>query len=278
VLSAADLLGAEDLAERQDVQDPRTVAERAAADRTWTFGHVIVDEAQELSEMGWRMLARRCPARSMTIVGDVAQTGSPAGTTSWERVLEPIAGDRWTLARLSVNYRTPAEIMAAASRVLAAIDPGPQPPQSVRETGVPPWRMATTDDALPTALAELTAAESAAGGRLAVIVPDARAADLGEAVSRAAPGLSFGPTPDLTREIVLLGARQAKGLEFDSVLIADPAAILASSSRGASDLYVAMTRSTQRLGILHPGPPPEQIADLQERPRPRPPRGCGTQY
>jgi len=269
VLSAADLLGAEDLADRQDVPDPSTVAERAAADRSWTFGHVIVDEAQELSEMDWRMLTRRCPARSMTIVGDVAQTASPAGATSWERVLEPVAGDRWRLARLTVNYRTPAEIMAAAGSVLAAIDPGQQPPQSVRETGLAPWRMATTDDALPAALAELTAAESAAGRRLAVIVPDDRAAGLGDAVSGAVPGVSFGPSPDLTSEIVLLGARQAKGLEFDSVLIADPAAILASSSRGASDLYVAMTRSTQRLGILHPGPPPAEIASLRERPRPR---------
>ena len=74
------------------------MAERAAADRTFAFGHVIVDEAQELSEMAWRLLMRRCPARSMTIVGDVTQTGGPAGTTSWARVLDPLAGDRWRLA------------------------------------------------------------------------------------------------------------------------------------------------------------------------------------
>jgi len=84
------------------------VAERAAADRTWTFGHVIVDEAQELSEMAWRLLAR-----------------------------------------LTVNYRTPAEIMAATAALLAAIDPGQPRPRSVRQTGVPPWRMATTRDAPP---------------------------------------------------------------------------------------------------------------------------------
>ena len=136
------------------------MAERAAADRTWTFGHVIVDEAQELSEMAWRLLARRCPARSMTIVGDVAQTSSAVGTTSWERVLQPLAGDRWRLARLTVNYRTPAEIMAAAAGLLAAIDPGQPPPQSVRQAGAAPWRMATTRDALPATLAEVTAAGS----------------------------------------------------------------------------------------------------------------------
>jgi DNA helicase IV len=268
VLRVTDLLDAEQLAERHEAPGYRSVAERAADDRTWTFGHVIIDEAQELPEMAWRLLARRCPARSMTVVGDVAQTSGPAGTTSWERVLQPLAGDRWRLARLTVNYRTPAEIMATTAPLLAAIDPGQQPPQSVRETGTPPWRMATTGDALPATLAEITAAEAAGGGQLAVIVPDTRTAELGAAVSRAVPDVSFGRTPDLTRPVLLLGPTQAKGLEFDSVLIADPAAILAGSPRGRNDLYVAMTRSTQRLGILHPGPPPAELAALPAR-RPR---------
>ena len=82
------------------------------------------------------------------------------------------------------------------------------------------------------------------------------------------PGVSFGQSPDLTSPAVVLGARQAKGLEFDSVLIADPAAILAGSPRGRNDLYVAMTRSTQRLGVLHPGRPPAELAALPARRRP----------
>ena len=215
--------------------------------------------------MAWRLLARRCPARSMTVVGDVAQVSGPAGTPSWERVLDPLAGDRWRLARLTVNYRTPAEIMAAAAALLDAIHPGQQPPRSVRATGVAPWRMATTRDRLPAVLAGITATEAASAGHLAVIAPDARAAELGAAVSRAVPGVSWGEDPDLTSGVVLIGARQAKGLEFDSVLIADPAAILAGSPRGRNDLYVAMTRSTQRLGILHPGPPPAELAAVRER-------------
>jgi DNA helicase IV len=267
-ITAAGFLDAAELAARHETADYRTVAERAAADRTWTFGHVIVDEAQELSEMAWRLLARRCPARSMTIVGDVAQTGSAAGTTSWERILQPLAGDRWRLARLTVNYRAPAEIMAATAALLATIDPEQPPPQSVRQTGVPPWRMATTRDALPATLAEIAGAEAGSEGRLAVIVPDTRVAELGDAVCRTVPGASFGERPDLTSPVVVLGARQAKGLEFDSVLIADPAAILAGSPRGRNDLYVAMTRSTQRLGVLHPGRPPAELAALPVR---RPP-------
>ncbi len=269
VLTATDLLDARDLAARHEQSAYRTVAERAAADRTWTFGHVIVDEAQELPPMAWRLLARRCPAKSMTIVGDVAQTSSAAGTTSWERVLEPLAGDRWRLVRLTVNYRTPAEIMATAAPLLAAIDPGQPPPLSVRETGVQPWRMATTRAEFPAALAEITAAEAAVDGQFAVIGPDARITELGVAVSQAVPDVSFGENLDLASRVVLLGATAAKGLEFDSVLIADPAAILAGSPRGAGDLYVAMTRSTQRLGVLHPGQPPAELAALSERSRTR---------
>jgi len=157
--------------------------------------------------------------------------------------------------------------MAATAPLLAAIDPGQPPPRSVRETGVPPWRMTTTVDALPATLAQLTAAEATGEGQLAVIVPDARVAELGAVVARHVPGVSFGADPDLTSPVVLLGATQAKGLEFDSVLIADPAAILAGSPRGLGDLYVAMTRSTQRLGVLHPGQPPAELAALTARQR-----------
>ena len=127
--------------------------------------------------------------------------------------------------------------------------------------------MATTSGALPAVLGRVTAAEAAAAGdgRLAVIVPDSRVGELGPAVARAVPGTSFGASPDLAATVVLLGIGQAKGLEFDSVLIADPAGILHGSPRGRNDLYVAMTRSTQRLGVLHPGPAPAELAVLQER-------------
>ena len=117
-----------------------TIADRAAADRTWQFGHVIVDEAQELSPMEWRMLMRRCHRRSMTLVGDLAQAGSDAGVRSWADLLDQYAPGRWRAAELTVNYRTPAEIMAVASDVLTAIDPTATPPVSARSTEVAPWR------------------------------------------------------------------------------------------------------------------------------------------
>ncbi|MDQ3405931.1 MAG: AAA family ATPase, partial [Actinomycetota bacterium] len=135
ILTAYDLIDAGGLAARHDDEDHRTAAERAAADRTWTFGHVIVDEAQELSAMAWRVLMRRCPSRSMTLVGDVAQTGDLAGADTWADILTPYVGDRWELVRLDVNYRTPAEVMEVAAAVLRARDPAFEPPRSVRSTG-----------------------------------------------------------------------------------------------------------------------------------------------
>jgi DNA helicase IV len=270
VLLASDLIDAQRLAERHVEEEYLSTAERAAADRTWAFGHVIVDEAQELSEMAWRMLMRRCPTRSMTLVGDVAQTGDTAGTSSWQRVLDPYLGRRWRLERLTVNYRTPAEIMAVATDVASAIDPPPAEadlPRSVRESGTEPWRLAVPRGRLAGELARIAAQEAAAvgEGKVAVIVPAARVAELGAAVAAVSPGASVGMDAELRNPVVVLSVRQAKGLEFDSVLIAEPAEILAESLRGASDLYVGMTRTTQRLGVLHSGEPPQVLSRLKER-------------
>ena len=139
ILMAYDLINADRLAGRHEELSYLTTAERAAADRTWAFGHIVVDEAQELSEMAWRMLMRRCPSRSMTIAGDIAQATSLSSTSSWERVLAPHLGTRWRLDRLTINYRTPAEIMAVAADVLADLDDKLETPTSVRETGTVPW-------------------------------------------------------------------------------------------------------------------------------------------
>ncbi|MFF4809732.1 HelD family protein [Micromonospora chersina] len=252
ILGVTDLIDADRLSERQEEADRLTTAQRAAADRTWAFGHVIVDEAQELSPMAWRLLMRRCPSRSMTIVGDVAQTGALAGTPSWREALAPYVADRWRLEELTVSYRTPAEIMAVAAEVLTEIDPALRPPRSVRASGAPPWDRSVAADRLAAELVEATAREAAglADGRLGVIVPAGRVAELGAAVVAALPEATVGEQPELANRVVVLTTEQAKGLEFDSVLVVDPDAIVAESPRGHSDLYVALTRATQRLGIL----------------------------
>ncbi|WP_306461882.1 HelD family protein [Spongiactinospora gelatinilytica] len=257
MLSAADVIDAERFAERHEEGDRRGVAERAAADRTWTFGHVIVDEAQELSQMAWRMLMRRIPTRWMTLVGDIAQTGHPAGATSWRSALAPYVGDRWVLSTLNVNYRMPAEVMDVAAGVLAMLDPDLTVPRSVRETGEPPWQTRTRD------LAALAAQEAAlvGEGRLAVLVPTSRLGEAREQILGDRTG-----DPDLGNRVVVLDVSGAKGLEFDSVLVVDPARIVAESARGLSDLYVALTRTTRRLGVAHDGDLPAPLAGLRARP------------
>jgi DNA helicase IV len=255
-LAAFDLLDAEGLAARQEVRDSRTTAERAAADRTWTYGHVIVDEAQELSAMAWRLLLRRCPTRSMTVVGDVAQTGSLAGATSWAGVLTPHLGTHWRMEELTVNYRTPAEIMDVAAAVLAAGGAQASAGRSVRSTGVLPWALGVDEDDLAVAVAKAAAAFEAEEGTLAIIAPPSRVEALVAALPESSDDLTSGP--------VVLTPGGAKGLEFDSVLVVDPAAVVAEGVRGHNDLYVALTRATQRLGVVHPGDLMPELAGLEQ--------------
>jgi DNA helicase IV len=235
-LIASDILGAEDLADRFGERDTRDLAERAAADRDWTYRHVVVDEAQELSEMDWRVVMRRCPARSFTVVGDLAQRRSAAGATSWDTMMEPYVPGRWVYRSLSVNYRTPAEIMTVAAALLAEFAPGVQPPESVRACGVQPWSRLVTEDELPSAIAEFVKDEDGREGTSVVIGP---------------PGV---PGTVL--------ASETKGLEFDAVLVVEPDRILADGPRGAAELYVALTRATQRLGVLHRNPLPQALIGL----------------
>ena len=138
-LRATDFVTADMLAERFGPELTGSLADRAAADREWTYGHLVVDEAQELSAMDWHVLARRCPTRSITAVGDLAQRSAPAGAQTWAEMLAPVVGDRFTLRALTVNYRTPAEIMEAAALVLPE-EQRHRVPQSVRRTGEPPRR------------------------------------------------------------------------------------------------------------------------------------------
>ena len=261
------MVDAETLAERYGVgRAHQTVAEKAAGDRSWIFGHVIVDEAQELSGMAWRMLMRRAPGRSMTVVGDLAQTSTDAGASSWAEVLDPGAEGRWRLEQLTVNYRTPAEIMAVAADVLAAIAPGLAPPGSVREAGAEPWSHLVPADRLHEELPKLVAEEAAAGGKLAVIVPAARAEELGALLVAEVPGVVAGQRPEaLDAPVAVLTVAESKGLEFDAVVVVEPGAILAASPHGGNDLYVALSRATQRLGVVHTEPLPEMLSKLRAR-------------
>ena len=214
-LAATDVISAQELAQRQIVRDSRSTAERARADHTWAYGHVIVDEAQELSPMEWRMVFRRSPSRWMTLVGDTAQTGSPAGVDTWADALEPFVSGRFRHHTLTVNYRTPAEIMEVANDILAQIDPAATPAVAIRESGHPVRHLPAGTD-LETV--EFPADEDGEERLVAVIDAD--------------------------------NVTEIKGLEYDHVVVVDPAAIVERSPQGWQDLYVAVTRATQTLTLV----------------------------
>jgi len=230
-----------------------STVEQASKDRGWTFGHVVVDEAQERSPMDWRMIMRRCPSRSMTIVGDFAQAGSPAAPRSWGDALDPYAAGSWQVRELTVNYRTPRPIMDLAAGVLAAVRPDVTPPRSVRDSIELPWQQEVAASELADRVADAIAAELAVigDGQLAVISPAAHYAELQARI---------GAGTALDEPIAVLTVPAAKGLEFDAVIIVEPAEIWAESPRGGNDLYVALTRSTRRLGLIHSGQLPAELS------------------
>ncbi|MCK9795554.1 AAA family ATPase [Isoptericola sp. 4D.3] len=274
------LVDAETLASRFEATGPRlTTAERAAEDRTWTYGHVVVDEAQELSPMAWRMLVRRVPTRSMTIVGDVAQTSSAAGARSWADALDPVLGDSWRLEELTVSYRTPAQVADAAQRMATAAALPTSPLTAAREvegalelsrvTPSGPARPALvqrTLDQVTSLAGEFVGADGS--GRVAVIAAADQVGALRQAVDSVLPGALgpeeaarlLGQRPE-DAQVLVLDPREAKGLEFDAVVLVEPAAVTEGPG-GASDLYVAMTRPTQRLVVVHERPLPAGIVEL----------------
>ncbi|MDM7832042.1 AAA family ATPase [Cellulomonas sp. MW9] len=252
------LVSAELLADRFAGSGPAmTTAERAANDRSWTYGHVVVDEAQELSAMAWRALLRRVPTRSLTIVGDVAQTSASGGARSWAHMLDPVLQGSWRLNELTVNYRTPAAVADAAVRMATAAGLPISPLTSAREVDdALVLTHATPGELLPAvasrageAVASVT--DDIGAGRVAVVATTATLDTVRDALVAAGLSPAVGQATlaaDLDAPLVLLTPREAKGLEFDAVVLVEPADVLAES---AGDLYVAMTRPTRVLHVVH---------------------------
>ena len=213
--------------------DPAGVHERVLAG---SFAHVVVDEAQELTDAEWQMLLLRCPSRSFTIVGDRAQARH-GFTESWQERLERSGLDRISLAHLSINYRTPEEVMAEAEPVIRAVLPDANVPTSVRSTGIPVVHRSTSDLGV---ILDDWLAENADG--IACVISDG---DLESGTFRA--------VSERRPRVRALPPELAKGLEFDLVVLIDPATFggtIDGGIEGAVDRYVAMTRATQQLVIL----------------------------
>ncbi|MFE5072965.1 HelD family protein [Streptomyces halstedii] len=199
-----------------------------------TYGHVVVDEAQELTAMQWRMIVRRCPARAMTLVGDFAQAGPVATARDWREALSPHVGPRFKLHNLTVSYRTTQEILESVRDLLTRIAPDQKPTRSLR-SGESPRTVTTPQDGSVAAVVQEIHAQSTAhpDELLGVICADARVSEL--------------TALDIVHQARIVPASEARGLEFDGVVVLNPEEIITARPGGERDLYVALTRATKRL-------------------------------
>ena len=241
-----------------------TVAETLDEAEFATFGHIVVDEAQDLSPMQLRVLKRRDLSGSMTIVGDMGQATTAASSASWDatlRILEPKRQP--LLVTLSVSYRTPEEVLDKARPTLKAAMPNLEPPRPVRRAGVMPRSVATSTEGFAADLVTVVREELAAvaAGRLAVAVTSARVAEI-VAILRSSGLDAIDPRDSdsrgLSADLVVIGAEGSNGLEFDGIVVVEPLeiaargnAVMRPTPRGLRTLYVALTRPTRRLALVH---------------------------
>ncbi len=234
-----------------ELQNSMTLEQRAAGERAWRFGHVIVDEAQDLTPMQWRMVARRARGHSMTIVGDLAQR-SAGRVDTWAELLPPELGDvnRYDL---QINYRSPDEVGVVANRILEHISSDLRAPSAIRASGHPVEAMAVTPERLlEDAVARAVAfAEDESLGRVAIIAVDG--------VGPMTRLVGEGADAEAAAKIMVCTPTESKGLEFDAVVVVEPANIVAADP-DLSMLYVAVTRTTDRLVFIHADPLPEVLA------------------
>jgi len=225
-----------------------------------TYGHVIVDEAQDLSALALRMLARRAAGGSMTVVGDLAQATRPWAQRSWDDVVGHLRGPAAPLlAELTVGYRTPAPILDLANWLLPEAAPGVTPARSIRATGEAPQRRHVDTARVPAAVAEAVREATGERGTVAVV---AVAADHGPlAAALDAAGVAWAAGLDGLGAVALLTPLLAKGLEFDVVVVVEPARIVVAEPAGHRALFVALTRPTRRLVVVHAEPLPAALAE-----------------
>ncbi|MEU1492219.1 HelD family protein [Streptomyces sp. NPDC005775] len=234
--------------------------------RTHSLGHVVIDEAQDLSPMQYRAVGRRCSTGSATVLGDLAQGTTPWSTRSWEEALHHLGKSDAVVEELTAGFRVPREVIAYASRLLPLISPGLAAVESVRESpgslsvrAVGAAGTGALDAAVVAACAESLEQEGSTG----LIAADARIPALAEALTAAGHSyLSPGQETTAESRLTLVPASLAKGLEYDYVVLDEPAAVVdgePDERTGLRRLYVALTRAVSGLIVLHAAPLPEQL-------------------
>jgi DNA helicase IV len=225
-----------------------------------TYGHAVVDEAQDLSAMELRAIARRCPSRSMTVLGDLAQATEPAAQTSWEDAVVHLGSPATaSIEELELGYRVPRPILDVANRLLPDVAPGVRAARSVRVDGDAPTVVAASRDALADATAIAVAELAERWGSVGVIVPPARTDAVADALTRESVAFGTGARGGLGGVVTLLEPPEAKGLEFDAVVVVEPSEVY-DDERGGRLLYIALTRAVQELAIVHAAPLPSALA------------------
>ena len=234
---------------------------RREEDTVRTYGHIVIDEVQDLSPMDLRMLDRRSLNGSMTVVGDIAQATGAWAHDNWEGILRHLPNRRPPVRHeLTVGYRIPGPLMDVAARVLAVAAPDLAPPRSVRGDGDPPRFVALTGEQAEKldGLAEVVRSELEAvgAGNLAVVTTDSQAADVEDALERA--GIAYGrPTRQgLDAQVAVVPVGLVKGLEVDGAVVVEPARMVREHAQGMRALYVALTRATRRVASVHAEPLP----------------------
>ncbi len=219
-----------------------------------TYGQIVVDEAQDLSPMQLRMVARRSLSGSVTVVGDIGQATGPWAPASWAEITAHLPGERPPrLVELTVSYRTPAEVVEVASRVLAEAAPALRPPRPVRRSGHEPLFVSAPPGDLAAAVVRAAAeiVPEVAPGTAAVLAPGSLVGELTLALDDAGYHAIDPRRDGLGSPLSLLPVDMANGLEFDAVVVVEPATIADESPQGLRALYVALTRPTQRLVVVH---------------------------
>ena len=252
------------LDEALELLGPKPARPGVEVDEIRTYGHIVVDEAQDLTPMALRMLTRRSLNGSMTVVGDLAQATGAFAPDSWDDVLAHLPSRKPArVHELTIGYRIPAQSMALAARVLSVAAPGLVPPRSVREGDVAPvirriasaeltGEVASTVESLLAALGD---------GSVAVVTPGSQADEIATALESRGLAVGRAARQALEAQVTVVPVGLVKGLELDAVVVVEPARIVAEERQGLRALYVALTRATKRLVIVHAEPLPDELSE-----------------
>jgi len=242
---------------------PRKSGKVDESDEIRTFGHIVVDEVQDLTPMQLRMVTRRSLSGSMTVVGDIAQATGPLAPNDWKDVLEHLPGRKTPrIVGLSVGYRIPAQIMELADKVMHAATPGLRAPRSVRDGDeVPVITAVDSAEALNDAVIARARVllQQTDGGRTAIICPDDMVDQMSSTLTAASVPHGRAQAAGLDENLSIVPASLAKGLELDDVIVVEPSAIVADDAQGLRLLYVTLTRSTRSLTVVHRMPLPDAM-------------------